>query len=120
MDRKLQDRFDALREEEAAQADGYATFVSRESVRRQEARGPMGWIAAIPIAAAAAFALWWSASLQPPAGPVVEPPAFTPGQWAMPTDILLDATELDAFEAPLPFEGFGREAIATTPWRNSG
>lgn len=126
MDDELERRFAALREEEANQADDYATFLAREPARREERSAVWSWPIAVPAAGlAAVLLLLWSGFDRAPAPPAATP-VFEPGRWAMPTDVLLEAGNADLWNAPLPFDGFdgiggfAPEAEAPTPWRNSG
>jgi hypothetical protein len=90
-DRDLRERFAAMQRHEAADAPTYTEIRERRaSVRAAAAPRRVHWWAPALAAAAAVVATWLAI---PPAPPPV-PPAWTPGQWAMPTDVLLDLSGL--------------------------
>ena len=91
MDEKLQNRFDALRREEAASTPGYEQLLHREEREQRDdlLRGQFkaGWRWML-AAAFAVLALFWIIPNQPPPERLrIEP--FSPSQWTMPTDVLL-------------------------------
>ena len=90
-ERGLRDAFEQLRDEEGGRLPGYRTIRSR---------GPMAddsvpfsirwWIPAFGVAAAVLLSVLW---MSPPS----RSPAtvgWAPGQWAMPSDVLLDLSGL--------------------------
>jgi hypothetical protein len=107
-DEGLRERFQALRETEAAEATSFEETLARAEVRGASPRSRWLWA---PAAAAAAAALWLVLALP---GSSPRPAPLDPGTWTMPTDVLLEVpgtellrevpaigTEIDGPSAPL-------------------
>ncbi len=113
-------RFDRLRDADSAWLAGYAEFAERSAARTANARALLRLRFALPATAVLILALGWGfrgANLPLEA----EQPAFVPGAWAMPTDILLDTPGSELLGAP-PRIGspIDLSPSAQLPWRNSG
>lgn len=106
-DRDLRARFEALRAADADLDPGYARL--RASVRRpRPALRPERVLALLGAVAAASAALWLALPERPDAR--LDPAAiarFDPGRWPMPSDALLDLSDLpgDALLRELPALG---------------
>lgn len=120
MDEKLRRRFERLRVEESAQAPDYAEFVARSPRTSARPAGFSGPLLALSAAAVLALALWWGATFVTSLREA-EAPRFSPGEWAMPTDVLLD---LPGLATPprfgLPIDSESIAPVPRSPWRNTG
>lgn len=95
---ELKEAFGQLREEQEPLTPAYRTLMARRSAAGEAvATGSPArwWIPGLTAAAAVAALLVWSAR-----GPGIAPaePPWTPGQWAMPTDVLLDLSAIPGDE----------------------
>ena len=88
-DERLRERFQALREAEAAEATSFERSLARAEAGAASPRSRWLWA---PLAAAAAAGLWLV--LAPP-GSSPGPAPLDPGTWAMPTDVLLEGPGME-------------------------
>ena len=92
-DTALKAQFESLRNVQEGDTPTYESIVSRNA--RREIRGkdrsrPSAWLPGLALASAAAMILWFATG--PDRSPTHEP--WVAGQWAMPTDVLLDLSNL--------------------------
>ena len=113
-DDDLRQRFQALRHDDEQSTPSLQHTLVRPSAPEPEAPG---WRWAAPLAVAAgvlAFAL-----LFPPGEPGPPPAAFEPGQWVMPTDVLLELPGQDLLR-DVPSLGTPPLPLAPPASRQSG
>lgn len=107
-DDDLRARFQRLREHEARSAPDFDAVLRRDGAGRPLRRGRL-WAPALAVAIATALvvALWPRKAPMPP-----ETALWTAGDWAMPTDVLL---ELPGSELLRELPEIGREPGAASP-----
>ncbi len=115
MSDELRERFHALRRKDASDAPDFRATLSRARSREAALVGARrGWLWAPALAAAAALTAL--AILLPSVGP--EPAPWTPGRWAMPTDVLLDVPGSELLRE-LPWFGTDRDRPVAPPRTSS-
>ncbi|GEM_PF-5390734 len=99
-DDDLRSAFETLREEEAGSLPDFASMRTRALAERDdEAENPRGFLPfpaglfAFTVAAVA-IAGWFFAGAPRPTPLTPDPAPFAPGQWAMPSDALLDLSRV--------------------------
>lgn len=116
-DAALKAQFDSLRRFQTGEAPTYQSIRSRNVGRGLGGEAPAirsGWLPGLVLAAAAALMVWLSAETERSEGPA----PWVAGQWAMPTDVLLDLSTLPGdhmlYEVP-EFGGLPASVPALVP-----
>lgn len=97
-DHDLRQEFQRLRQEELAAVPSFERTVAAARRKGADPARPRRWSLgfAVPLVAAAAFALWWVGALETPIA--TKPGTEVALGWDMPTDYLLDGPGYDLLD----------------------